>query len=334
MNKLKHNVQEFINENIIADKIKNGESIRAYFGIEPRASPNLDCLILLLKLRDLIKLNINITILLADVHSYLSHETTRTQERTAYYSFLIEKILLRIGISRVRIIEHKTDENIDFEASNYEEVYSIIKGSDIQLTKPYISNLFKVSTNVSIKELIDAGSDIFEHDDNPKLSKLIYPLMQVLDETTLEANIQIGDTTQKKIFELSQHMLENLNYDKGAYILMPTIPSKSIDDEPIKLDFLDDKKTLNRKLSKAYIEEKNPDPNHSICIALVKYIIFEVLDEFGPYKSYDEFILRWTTGQLSKASLINYLVSSIDYIIEPIRTAIESHKEIYNNAFS
>lgn len=402
---IKHNIKETIGINELIDKIKQGTSLRAYIGFEPTRSPSLGYIVPLLKIRDLIKAKVDVTILLADLHAYLNKgNNERIHQRTAYYKFLLEKILDRIGINRVSILEDKVEENkvidkvedkveekeeydiIDnydeklsnkLENSQTIENYTFIQGSDIQLSKGYTLNLMKASTLISINHAKKATAEVIKKESNPRLSTVLYPLMQVIDETALEADIQIGGIDQRKIFTLSRELVEKLGFNKCSYIMTPLIPSlaggrlkqkakdasQNIRDEPqniskneslneaqnvdesilpvkmsssdptTKIDFYDDLPVIKAKISKAYIVDKDPSCNDSACMALTKYVVFE-LGKMGKYENYNDFEKDWINGVVTVKEFKEMLAESINDIIAPIRDSIKQNRDVFDAAFA
>ncbi len=61
--------------------------------------------------------------------------------------------------------------------------------------------------------------------DNPTLSGLSYPLLQVLDEVYLGADAELGGQDQRKIFMLSRDHIHKLGYRPSIHLMNPMIPS-------------------------------------------------------------------------------------------------------------
>lgn len=319
---------------------------RAYFGIEPSKQPDLSCLVQFLAVKRLIEDGFNMTILLADVHVFLNKgldETERTHEKVAYYSFLIDKIMYRLGIPRITYLHS----NIDLTATNhtksyldnkfdhqptddleYIENYHIIQGSTIQLTPAYIAKLLQASTLVNTSDVLYASSDIIKSNDTPKLSTLLYPLMQILDEITLEADVQIGDINQAKIFDLSSKIVEKLGFHKCQYIITPTIANFAT-----KIQFTDTYEIIQEKINNEPLSLDKIDPNYALCIAIAKYLVFDILEELGPYINYETFIKDLTDEKYPIKTFKIDLAHAINQIIAPIRDSIGLNKELFDNAF-
>ena len=58
----------------------------------------------------------------------------------------------------------------------------------------------------------------------PKINSLIYPLMQALDETALQADIEIGRSDQQPIYELAHKYLPQMGYEPCLYMLYDLVP--------------------------------------------------------------------------------------------------------------
>ena len=366
---IQRNVSRFINLPDIVDKIHAGKTLRAYIGFEPVQSPSFGHLVVLLKIRDLIRANVDVTILIADFHAYLNKLQDRMHEKTAYYTFLVEKILERIGVNRVNLThcEQSDGQESDNQTSSGDQnssddknntgdnknlftsecdimattAYTIIRGSDIQLKQSYIVNMLKASTMISIDDLKEASSELIKQEHDPKLSTLLYPIMQIIDETTIEADIQFGGLDQLKIFQLSYIINQRLGFDKTSYLMTPLIPSlqhegaykkMSSNDLESKIDFYDTFEVINKKINNSYVDYEST-PENCACLAMLKYIIFEILDHFGEYESYNQFAYDWYNQVVSVEDFKKQLVYSIDNIISPIRKSILLHKELFDAAF-
>lgn len=317
---------EVIGADEIKDKLELCQNLRVYFGTEPTSSPSLGYLIPMMKIRDVISAgpdNTTMIIFLADVHAFLNkgpNMINRTLERTAYYEFIIKSMLKRLDIG--------------------EDSYEFTKGSDVQLDKVYMLNLFKFMTKVTVNQAKKAGSDVVKQDKDPALSSLVYPLMQALDESVLEADIQLGGIDQRKIFALSRTFTERIEGNKCAYIMNPLLQSlgkpgskMSSSDLYGKIEFLDSKEVIAAKIKKAYCVEKETDINQSPCLALAKYIILPIVGKVGVYDNYEMLVHDWANGKVSAQELKEWVADGVDKVVEPIRSDIASNMSLYSMAY-
>jgi tyrosyl-tRNA synthetase len=205
-------------ETIAIDELKErlleNKQITIYWGTEPTRSPSLGYLIPMLKLRDLVIADLNVIIFIADVHAFLNKGVKlndRIEQRVNYYKFLINKLLSRIGV----------EEQLPSGVINY----TFVKGSDVQFDRSYVLDLYRFMASITIKQAKKSGSEVVKQDKDPKISSIVYPLMQVLDEHVLEADLQLGGLDQRKIFALSRDMAMTIGHKKCAYIMNPLLPS-------------------------------------------------------------------------------------------------------------
>jgi len=341
-NLITKNLAETIDINNVYEKLSLGMYLKAYIGVEPTNIPSLEYLILLLKVRDLAQADVDIVIFLADVHAFLNKgKQDRIIERTTYYEFLTELILNSIGLPK--------DGN-----------YRFVHGSDVQLDKKYILDLFKATTIISISKAKHAGSEVLKQNNDPKLSELIYPVMQVLDETCLGVDIQLGGLNQKKIFALSRDIVTKLDddYKKCTYLMTYTLPSlnkpsvnkqlmnkssvggwamnkSSVDRDKIKskINFFDTFKEIKTKIDSAYCIERDCCLDTSPCLALAKYIVFPIVGNIGSYKDFTTLLLDWKDGKYSVYEFKLQLVNAIEFIIAPIRNEIQKNQDLYELAY-
>ena len=160
----------------------------------------------MLKIADFLKAGCEVTILIADVHAYLDNMKSTLElieYRIHYYEAMIKAILkvINVPLSKLRFI----------------------RGSNFQKSDMYTMDLYKLSTLTSLHDAKKAGSEVVKQVDNPKLSGLIYPLMQALDEEYLDVDIQFGGVDQRKIFTLAVECLPLIGHKKRIHLMNPML---------------------------------------------------------------------------------------------------------------
>jgi len=156
-----------------------------------------------------------------------------------------------------------------------------IKGSSFQLKKEYVFDVLRMSTFASAKECKKASSEVVKFGDNPKLSGLIYPIMQALDEEYLGVDVQFAGLDQRKIMVFARENLGKLGYKRRVEVMIPIIPGlvgekMSASDEKSKIDLLDDEETVKKKINNAECITGNP--NNGI-MAFLKYVIMTIKED-------------------------------------------------------
>lgn len=317
---LKQSLQENIAEAIGLDEL-NKSNPHIYWGTAPTRMPSIAYLLPLLKLKQCINLGLKVTIFIADMHSFMdkgAEHIKRTEDRAKFYEYLLVALMRLLNVERNQ--------------------YSIVFGSQVQLTPQYMKNLLHFTTMVNVNEAKHAAADVVKKNEQPKLSSLIYPLMQCLDEVALNADIQLGGTDQRKIFMLGRDFMDKLGFKKCVYLMNPLIPSlikgeKMSSSADGKIDFLDNEETIQQKIKKAFCVPGEIGP----CTELLKYICFPMRNTIlinNTNYDYASFEKAWLTGQISPQDLKASLAAELSAIISPIRTLLQTEGlELFRKAY-
>jgi tyrosyl-tRNA synthetase len=327
------NTQEIVSEKELKTLLEEKKQPAVYIGISITGRPHVGYFVTILKLADFLNAGFKVKLLLADLHGALdSCPWNVLDKRFEYYSHVIIKMFDSIGAN----------------VKNFE----IVKGSDFQLDKNYVLDLLKLSSFATVKNSMKAASDVVKFGDNPKLSGLIYPLMQALDEEYLGVDIQYGGIDQRKILMFAREFLPKIGYKPRVEVMTPLIPGlnasgkMSASDPNSKIDLLDDLKTIQKKLNKAFCPEKQVEDNG--VLAFCKYVlmvlkkdsgnefIIERPEKFGgniAFKSYDEIAKAYSAGDLHPMDLKQALAKEIDLMLEPIRKDMKGKEKLINEAY-
>ena len=329
---IKRNTEEILTEKELKDLLKNKRTPVVYWGTAPTGKPHLGYFLPALKIADFLKAGFKVKILLADLHAALDNTPwIILEKRYNYYEKIIPLLIRTIGV----------------EIKNLQ----IIKGSEMQLKPEYMYDVLQMSSNVSIHDANKAASDVVKMGDNPKLSGIIYPIMQAVDEQYLEVDAQLGGTDQRKIMVLARENLPKIGYKARIEIMNPIIPGligkkMSSSDEKSKIDLLDDEKTVKSKIQNA--ECTIGDPDNGI-MAFIKYVIMTIKRDKN-----EKFILKrskehggnkeyWTYGEIEKdfksrqihpLDLKNTLAEEIIELLKPIQKYREELERLAKEAYS
>ena len=179
-NLITRNLQEIIGEDELKKKLKSKKEFSVYWGTMPTGSVSIAYFFPMLKIADFLKAGCKVKILLADLHAALdSVPWEELEKKHKYYEGAIRTILKTIGVPL---------KNLEF-----------VKGSELQLNDKYFHDLLKLSTFTSVHDARRAASEVVKSGDNPRLSGVIYPLMQALDEEYLKVDAQFAGLDQRKI---------------------------------------------------------------------------------------------------------------------------------------
>lgn len=325
------NLQEVISEKELRELLESKKEISLYWGTMPTGSVSLAYFFPMMKIADFLKAGLKVKILLADLHAALDSVPWEILEkRYEYYQEAILTIL----------------KTLDVDISKLE----FVKGSQIQLNDYYFHDLLKLSTITTINEAKHSAAEVVKLGDNPKLSGMIYPLMQALDEEYLKVDIQFGGLDQRKIMVYAREYLPKIGYKPRIELMNPMIrglvgEKMSSSVRNTKIDLMDDEKTVESLLNKADFIEG--DPNNGV-MALLKFLIFVRKNDLGEklvverpekwggnliYSSYEEVEKDVLEKKVHPMDLKNAVAKEINILLKNFREnkkLRELHSLAYN----
>ena len=314
----KRNTQEIITEEELVNLLKKKKNPHVYLGTAITGKPHIGYFVWVLKLADFLKAGFKVTLLLADLHGALDNTPWNVLEkRYNYYNKIIPLMFDSIGANIKNL--------------------KIIKGSEFQLRKDYFLDLLKMSTFISINDSKKAASEVVKFGDNPKLSGLIYPIMQSIDEVYLDADVQYGGVDQRKILVFARENLPRMGYKPRIEIMTPLIPGleggkMSASVETSKIDLLDDEKIVTSKIMNAYCKEGDVENNG--VLAFLKHVIMIVKEDskenlivkrdkkYGgdlKFNTYEQIEKSFVRKELHPLDLKKALAVEVNAMLNPIR---------------
>jgi tyrosyl-tRNA synthetase len=256
---VKRNTSEIIGEEDLKKLLTEKKKPSVYLGTAPTGRPHIGYFVWILKLADLLRAGFHVKVLLADLHAALDNTPWNVLEhRYDYYALAIPEMIKAIGV-----------ETNDLE---------FVKGSEMQLSPEYMYDVLKMSSIVSVHDSKKAAAEVVKLGDNPKLSGLLYPIMQAVDEEYLKVDVQLGGTDQRKIMVLARENLPKIGYDPRIEIMTPLLPGllgkkMSASDAASKIDLLDNVEDIKKKMNKAYFVEGETDNG---IMAFLEYFLMVV----------------------------------------------------------
>jgi tyrosyl-tRNA synthetase len=325
------NSDEIIGEDELKELVKSGNEISIYWGTAPTGKPHVGYMFPMLKVADLLRAGFKVKILLADLHAALDNTPWNVlEERYKYYAKVIPLLVEAMGgdVSRLEFV----------------------KGSDFQLTKKYVYDMFMISSLTTTHDSLKAASECVKLGDNPKVSGLIYPLMQALDEEYLGVDVQLGGTDQRKIMVLAREKLPQVGYDKRVEFLLPLIPGlvgkkMSASVAASKIELTDEPKDVEKKIKSADFIEGDVDNG---VMAIMKRIVFvlkgdageklliERPDKFGgnlEYETYEELESDVLGKRVHPLDVKMALAKEINRLLEPILAHKKDIEKIEKKAY-
>ena len=320
------NLQEVIGEEELKKKLKSKKEFSIYWGTMPTGSISIAYFFPMLKIADFLKAGCTVKILLADLHALLDSVPLEILEkRYQYYKEAVLAVLKIIGVDAKKL--------------------KFVKGSDLQLNKKYFHDLLKLSTFTNLSESTKAASEAVKSakGNNVKLSGMIYPLMQALDEEYLGIDAQFAGTDQRKIMVYAREFMPKIGYEQRIELMNPMIRglvgkqmSSSI--EGTKIDLLETEEKIKSKINKAECVGGNSDNG---VMALMKYLFFILKEDkkekfiinrptkFGgklEYKDYNSLEKDFVSKKLHPLDLKNAAAKEIIELLKPLRDSKKLQK--------
>lgn len=314
---IKRNTDEIIGEDELKKLLKEKKKPVVYWGTAPTGRPHVGYFLPSLKIADLLNAGFHVKILLADLHAALDNVPWPVLEkRYNYYVAVIPLMIQAMGVSTKEL--------------------EFVKGSDFQLKPSYMLDVLRLSSLTSVHDAMKAASEVVKMGKHPKVSGLIYPLMQIADEQWLGADAQLGGTDQRKIFVLAREKHPKLCYKPRVEIINPLIPGligkkMSASDESSKIDLLDDEKVVAKKIKNAECVAGNPDNG---IMAFLRYVIMTVKEDnkkkfivkrdkkYGgdlKYSNYKQVEKDFISKKLHPLDLKNSVAMEISEMLKPIQ---------------
>ena len=328
---IKRNTEEIITEAELKELLEKKKKPVLYWGTAPTGKPSIAYLFPALKIADFLKAGFHVKILLADLHAALDNVPWNILEKRYDYYAKIIPLIIKSMSGDIKELE-------------------IVKGSEMELKPEYMYDVLQMSSNVSVHDATKAASDVVKMTDNPKLSGIIYPIMQAIDEQYLGVDCQLGGTDQRKIMVLARENLPKLGYKHRIEIMNPLISGlvgkkMSSSDPKSKIDFLDDEKTIMQKVNGAECVEGNPDNG---VMAFLRYVIMTIKEDkkekfvvkrdkkFGgdvSYKNYEEIEKDFIVKKLHPMDLKIAVGKEIIEILKPIQKERKELEKLAKEAY-
>ncbi|XP_009876061.1 PREDICTED: tyrosine--tRNA ligase, cytoplasmic, partial [Apaloderma vittatum] len=255
-------------------------------------------------------------ILFADLHAYLDNMKAPWELlkwRTRYYENVIKAMLESIGVPLEKL--------------------KFVQGTDYQLSKEYTLDVYRLSSVVTQHDAKKAGAEVVKQVEHPLLSGLLYPGLQALDEEYLKVDAQFGGVDQRKIFTFAEKYLPSLGYAKRIHLMNPMVPGltgskMSSSEEDSKIDLLDSKENVKKKLRKAFCEPGNVENNG--VLSFIKHVLFPLKSEFvvlreekwggnKTYTAYETLEKDFAEQIVHPGDLKNSVEVSLNKLLDPIR---------------
>jgi tyrosyl-tRNA synthetase len=306
----------------------------AYIGLAPTGEMHIGHFTTMRKLADLLKADIDVTVLIADLHAHLDDEKSPfdlLDARSAYYEEAIRGMIEAAG-------EDPDD-------------VSFVRGTEFQLDEEYTLEMYRMAAETTLARARRAGSEVVRESDSPNLGGLLYPLMQSLDVDALDADIAYGGVDQRGIYMLAREILPVHGGESPVCLFAPLLSGlsggkMSASDEASKVNLNDSPDAVAEKIGEAYCPMGEVEDNG--VLEYLEYLVFPVLDErdedfvverpeeYGGdlvYEDYESLEADFVSEELHPADLKPAVGTAISVVIDPIRERLDDQPALLADAY-
>lgn len=254
--------EEAVTKEKISNILRTREKPISYWGVAPTGPPHIGYYRTISKQMDLIKAGFHHKILIADIHAYLDDMKTPWDE-IDIRGQIYKKCFQLLGLD---------GPNIEY-----------ITGKELQLNKNYQLEFLKASAMITLNRAIRAASEVVRMAD-PKISSVIYPLMQSLDCWALNADLAYAGIDNRHVYMLASSILPKLGHKVPAFIFTPLgiglsgDKKMSASNKIDRLELFAEPDDIKYKINKAFCAEGELKNNP--ILEYCKYLIFPRVDKF------------------------------------------------------
>ena len=155
---------------------------RVYTGYEPSGEIHLGHMVTVNKLIDMQRAGFEVTVLIADLHAFLNRKGTMEE------------------IQETAIYNQRCFEGLGLVGAKY------VLGSDVQLTPEYELSVLRLSQAITLNRARRSMDEVGRQMENPTVSQMVYPIMQMVDIATLEVDAASADRPGKIPMLAREHL--------------------------------------------------------------------------------------------------------------------------------
>ncbi len=269
-NLIVRNLEEVVGDENEIKSILEKRPLKIHWGTAPTGRIHIGYFVPLLKIADFLKAGCEVTMLIADLHAFLDNMKSsldQIQKRSEYYELILRGMLSFLEVEDTRL--------------------KFVRGTSFQLSSNYTMDSYRANSFITIDYAKKAGSEVVKQQEHPIMNSLIYPTLQALDEEYLQDDAQFGGVDQRKIFMHARTILPKLGYKKRFHLMSKmvsgirfakkedVVEKMSASQENSKIDLLDTRNNIKKKINKAYCLAGDIEDNS--LLELLESVIFPIL---------------------------------------------------------
>jgi len=302
--------------NLLEDK----KAPTSYWGIAPTGPPHIGYYRAIAKQIDLINAGFRHKILIADLHAYLDDRKSP-----------LDEVEIRGKITEVCLRKLGLDKNVEY-----------VYGHSFQRSEKYVSKLLEIMPLVTVKRAVRAVSKVCRMKE-PKVSELVYPLMQILDCWALDVDVAYGGIDQRHIYMLGRETLPKVGLRKPILIFTPlglSLTGKekmSASKKEGRLELYATPTEIEEKIRSAYCPpndiKENPVMEYAkyLIFPRVKKFIIQREEKYGgdiSFSNYQDLERAYLAGDIHPMDLKAAVAMYLSQIFKPIRDYFEKNQDM------
>jgi tyrosyl-tRNA synthetase len=330
---VERNLAEVVTEEDL-ESLLESDSPSAYIGYAPTGEMHIGHFATFRKLADFLAADVDVTVLIADLHAHLDDEKSPwdlLEARSEYYEAAIEAMVEAAGADA---------DDVTFR-----------RGREVELDPDYELSILRMAADTTISRAKRAGSEVVRQSDNPNLGGLLYTLMQAQDVVALDADIAYGGIDQRGIYMYAREVLPEWGHEKPVCLFAPLLAGlsggkMSASEAESGIWLTDDRDAVHEKVGDAYCPAGEVEDNG--VLEYLEYLVFPVLDlqsesfvverpdEYGGdvvYDDYDDLEADFVEGELHPADLKPSAADAIADIVAPVRERILQEPDLLADAY-
>ncbi|HJJ46696.1 MAG TPA: tyrosine--tRNA ligase [Methanocorpusculum sp.] len=287
---------------------------RVYTGYEPSGEIHLGHLVTINKLLDMKNAGFDVVVLIANLHAYLNRKGTFEQikELADYNKACIEAVGLKGA--------------------------KFVLGTDKQLTPDYMTKVLTLCQEITLNRATRSMDEVGRSMDNPMVSQMVYPVMQVVDLPTLNVDAAVGGIDQRKIHMLAREHLPHIGCKAPVCIHTPII--NGLDGEKMSsskgnvISVADSPEDIKKKIRKAFCP---PEVENNPILQIIKYCVLPRVDTFIIHRSekfggdlefanYEELTSTYAAGKLHPMDLKNGCGDALTELLADAYACVQNFK--------
>ena len=279
---------------------------RVYTGYEPSGEIHLGHMVTVNKLIDLQKAGFEVTVLIADLHAFLNRKGTMEE------------------IREIARYNRRCFEGLGLVDAKY------VLGSDVQLTPEYELSVLKLSQAITLNRARRSMDEVGRQMENPTVSQMVYPIMQIVDIATLGVDAALGGIDQRKIHMLAREHLPVIGYQAPVCIHTPII--SGLDGQKMSssagnvISVADSEEDIKQKIKKAFCP---PQIENNPVLQILQYHIFPRTGaitihrpaKFGgdrEFTTYEDLARAYAAGEIHPLDLKSAAADHLIDILAPV----------------